>query len=295
MRGKLVCKRKRDDSGNVARYKVRYVAKGYAQIFGVDYDKTTAPTARLESFRLILHLAATLEWDLQQFDIKTAFLHGVLPPEEIAYMEQPPGFEEPGKEDWVMRLSKSIYGMKQASRIWNKTFHDTVISWGFERMKNEWCVYRRVSDTGSTIFAVHVDDILCASSSVEETTRFKNDLLSKWEISVLGPAKFALGIAIARDTPSKTIAISQSAFIDRILRRFGQSDAHPCDVPMVAGLQLSRPDPDLPVDSSVISWMARTPYRELVGSLNYLAVATRPDIAYAGSRLHATIQYPSTL
>jgi Reverse transcriptase (RNA-dependent DNA polymerase) len=104
MKGKLVCKQKRDEQGHVVRYKVRYVAKGYAQQYGIDYDKTTAPTARLESFRSILHLAATLNWDLQQIDIKTAFLHGILPEEETAYMEQPHGFEEPGKESWVMKL-----------------------------------------------------------------------------------------------------------------------------------------------------------------------------------------------
>ena len=96
MRGKLVCKRKRDDAGQIIRYKVQYVAKGYAQIFGIDYDKTTAPTVSLESFRCVLQIAATLDWELHQYDIKTAPLHGVLPPEETAYMEQPPGFEEPG-------------------------------------------------------------------------------------------------------------------------------------------------------------------------------------------------------
>jgi Reverse transcriptase (RNA-dependent DNA polymerase) len=85
------------------------------QIYSLDYDKTTAPTAHLESFRIILHIAAALDWDIYQFDIKTAFLNGVLPPDKIAYMEQPPGFKEPGKEDWVMELSKSIYGIKQAS------------------------------------------------------------------------------------------------------------------------------------------------------------------------------------
>ena len=92
------------------------------------------PTARLESFCLVLHLAASLGWDLQQLDVKMAFLHGVLPPEETAYVEQPPGFEEPGKEDWVWRLQKSIYRMKQASQIWNQTFHKTVSNWGFQRM-----------------------------------------------------------------------------------------------------------------------------------------------------------------
>jgi hypothetical protein len=105
-------------------------------------------------------------------------------------MEQPPGFEELGKEDHVMQLHKSIYGMKQVSRIWNKTFHETVTGWGFKRMKNEWCVYCHDSDTGFTIFALHVDNIIA------ETDRFKSDLKSRWGISKLGPAKFALGIAI---------------------------------------------------------------------------------------------------
>jgi hypothetical protein len=115
--GKLVCKHKRNDTGKVVHYKVRYVAKGFAQQFGIDYDKTTAPISRLESLRAISHLAAMLDWDLCQFNIKTAFLHGILPPDETMFMEQPPGFEAPGKHDWVWRLLKSIYGMKQASRV----------------------------------------------------------------------------------------------------------------------------------------------------------------------------------
>lgn len=82
---------------------MRYVAKGYTQRYGADSDKTTAPTARMESFRALMHLAASLNWDIQHIDIKTAFLHGVLPGDETAYLEHPEGFEEPGKEDWVLK------------------------------------------------------------------------------------------------------------------------------------------------------------------------------------------------
>ena len=117
LKGKLVCKCKHDDAGNIVRYKVRSVAKGYTQCFGVDYDKTTAPTAHLESFHALLHIGVSLDWDIQQYDIKTAFLHGILPPSGTMFMEQPPRFEAPSKEDWVMRLMKSIYGMKQASCV----------------------------------------------------------------------------------------------------------------------------------------------------------------------------------
>ena len=150
LKGKLVCKRKHDNTGTVTWYKVRYVAKGYAQRYSVDYDKTTAPTTCLESFRTILHIAATLGWDLHQFNIKTTFLHGILPDDETMYMEQPPDFTEPGKEDWVMKLLKSIYGMKQASQIWNKTFHAAVQSWGFVHLSCEWCIYIRRSVLGSS-------------------------------------------------------------------------------------------------------------------------------------------------
>ena len=101
LRGKLVCKRKHDDAGNVICYKVHYVAKGFAQCFGIDYDKMTAPTSRLESLRAISHLATSLDWDLCQFDIKTAFLHSVLPLDETMFMEQPPSFAAPDKHDWV--------------------------------------------------------------------------------------------------------------------------------------------------------------------------------------------------
>ena len=128
LKGKLMCKRKHNDMGKVTHYKVHYVAKGFAQIPGLDYDKTTAPTAHLESLRAIAHITASLGWELHQFDIKTAFLNSILPEDEQLYMEQPSSFEIPGKEDWVLHLMKSIYGMKQASRVWNITFNSTIVS-----------------------------------------------------------------------------------------------------------------------------------------------------------------------
>jgi hypothetical protein len=178
---------------------VHYVAKGFAQHYLVDYEKTTAPTARLKSFRALMHLAAVLNWDIQHFDIKTAFLHGVLPESETMFMEQPLEFEEPGKEDWVWHLQKSLYGMKQASRIWNITFHKTIASLGFQRLVNEWCVYCHDTSTGTTVFAIHVDNIIAVSSSTAENDSFKAQLKHHWDISDLGTAKFALGIAIAHD------------------------------------------------------------------------------------------------
>ena len=285
LKGKLVCKCKQDNTGKITRYKVRYIAKGFAQIPGLDYDKTTAPTAHLESLHVIAHIAASLNWELHQFDIKTAFLNGILLEDEQQYMEQPQGFKAPGKEDWVYHLMKSIYGMKQASHVRNITFNGTIVSWGFVHLSCKWCIYFKLSPSGTVIFSIHVDDIFAVASSCEEMEAFKALLQTKWEISDLGPAKFALGIAVTRDHPSCTISLSQTAYINRLLSRFEVSDACTTETPMITGLQLHHPDESAPILPEIHKWRLQTPYRELVGSLMYLTVATRPDIAFAVGQL----------
>jgi len=160
-----------------------------------------------------------------------------------------------------------------------------VKGWGFECLPCEWCVYQHQSATGTVIFAIYVDDFISATSSPEENEAFKAQLSLKWEISALGPAKFALGIAITCNTSLHTVTISQGALIDCIVEKFRLFDAHPVDTPMVAGLQLRRPDKSQPIDGELAAWLKRTPYRSLVGTLMYVAVGTRPDIAYAVGRL----------
>ena len=126
-------------------------------------------------------------------------------------------------------------------------------------------------------------------STSSENDAFRDLLKSKWDISELGPVKYALGISVERDHSSRTISLSQNTFIDRIINRFNQTDARPCDTPMVAGLRIQRPDKGVPVSPEIAEWRARTPYRELVGSLNYVAVATRPDISFAVGRLSTVL------
>ena len=137
-----------------------------------------------------------------------------------------------------MRLMKSIYGMKQASCIWNQTFHKAVTQWGFERIDCKWCVYWHNSSTGTTIFALHVDDIIATRSNPNETKQLRNLLKSKWEITELGKPKFALGIAISHDRNNNTISLSQATKINQLVEEYSQQDARPVDTPMVTGTQL---------------------------------------------------------
>ena len=131
LQGKPVFWIKRDEHGTPTCFKAHWVLKGYEQVEGLDYNNTHSPTARSESFRIGLHIAVTMDWEIQNFDIKTAFLHGELSHDEACWMEQPTGFEEPGKEDHVWQLMKALYGMKQAGRVWNITLNDTMLAWGF--------------------------------------------------------------------------------------------------------------------------------------------------------------------
>jgi Reverse transcriptase (RNA-dependent DNA polymerase)/GAG-pre-integrase domain len=283
-KGRPVFRLKRDADGKPIRWKVRLVFKGFEQIYGRDYTSTTSPTARMESWRILLHIAAAMNWDTQQIDVKTAFLYGLLPDDEVQYMEQPPGFEEHGTKDHVWMLQRGLYGMKQSGRIWNKTMNDAMLSWGFTRLSCESCIYYRKSNTGTIISAVHVDDFLSIASSKDENEAFKNQMKSLWTISDLGEAKHCVGIAIRRNRTNKTVHLSQKALIDKIIQQFGQQDCHPVSTPMDPGLKLHRPDKSL-LSKQDTERLTKIPYRSLVGCLIYLAVGTRPDISYAVQQL----------
>ncbi|GJS39677.1 ribonuclease H-like domain, reverse transcriptase, RNA-dependent DNA polymerase [Tanacetum coccineum] len=117
-RTQMVYKTKRDAKGKIIKYKARLVAKGYVQEQGIDFDEVFAPVARIETVRLILALAAYHGWQVHHLDVKSAFLHGEL--KEEVYVTQPEGFVQQGNSGKVYKLTKALYGLRQAPRAWNK-------------------------------------------------------------------------------------------------------------------------------------------------------------------------------
>jgi hypothetical protein len=259
---------KQNPDGTVDRLKARLVAKGFTQTYGLDYTETFSPVAKLNSIRIIISLAANLDWPLHQLDVKNAFLHGDLT--ETVYMTQPPGFESKG--ECVCHLKKSIYGLKQSPRAWFDKFSKAVVSHGMTRSQADHSVFFKKTRTGIVILVVYVDDIVITGSDKEGIQILINHLSSSFLTKDLGKLRYFLGIEVARSKAG--ISLSQRKYILDILQDTGYLGSKPVATPMELNLKLMPDEGDFVDDPDT--------YRRLVGKLIYLTI-TRPDISYAVS------------
>ena len=189
---KWVFVRKRDEHGNIIRYKGRLVAQGFSQKPGIDYsnDGTFAPVMWFESLCTLLALTAVQNWKLRQFDIKGAYLHGTL--HETIYMRQPEGFDDGSGR--VCRLIQPIYGLKQSRNIWNEEFSSTMIELGFLQLKPDYCCFIRHKNEDFTILFVWVDDILSFLLTNSRNDRIEQELKTKFEVNSIGNFNIVLEI-----------------------------------------------------------------------------------------------------
>jgi hypothetical protein len=275
---KPVFKVKLDQHGNVERFKVRFVARGFTQKKGRDYEETFAPVANLESIRVLLALAARYDLELDQMDVSTAYLNGELL--EELYLSPPEGIEIKLGHCW--RLKRSLYGLKQAGRTWNSTLDKALRGLDFTRLDAETCLYvYRASDGGICFLVVYVDDLLLAASSRALMNSIKLKLTSQFKMRDLGPASFMLGLEILRDRPRRTITLSQRKYIDSVLDRCGMSECSPLSTPMSHAVRITADDPDDNTTVHEVVWNGKTvTYPSLIGSVMYAMRGTRPDIAF---------------
>ena len=162
-------------------YKARFVAKGYSQAEGIDYDETFSPTARMTSIRILLQLAAQYDLKIDQMDVKTAFLNA--PIDCDIYIEQPEGFRSRGKngEKLVWRLKKSLYGLKQSGRNWNIVLTSFLLEQDFIQSSSDPCVFTRFTED-KTILVIWVDDIMIAANSNDAMKRRKDALCKRFKM-----------------------------------------------------------------------------------------------------------------
>ncbi|GKV38633.1 hypothetical protein SLEP1_g46522 [Rubroshorea leprosula] len=249
---KWVYKVKTRPDGKIERYKARLVARGFSQQYGIDYDETFSPVAKINTVRVLLALAASKSWKLWQMDVKNAFLHGEIDRE--IYMEQPCGFEDKRHSEYVCKLKKALYGLN---------------------------LFVKTRDNKVAIVLVYVDDLIVTGDDIGEILQTKENLSVWFQMKELGELKHFLGLEV--DRTKEGIFLCQQKYVVDLLKKFGMLECKPISTPMEMNARLcSHKGKDL---------TSATMYRQLVGSLIYL-ILSRPNISFAVGMVSRFMQNP---
>ena len=271
-------------SGDQERYKARYVARGFSQVPGIDYSETFSPTARHASIRALMQVAVQYGLTVHQMDVKTAYLNADIDCD--LFVEQPKGFEKTNEkgEKLVWKLKKSLYGLKQSGRNWNQMLSKKLIENGFKQSISDSCLYTKIIGNEIVILLLWVDDIIIAASSDDEMESTKSMLSENFKMKDMGQLNWFLGSEFKFSDDS--ISINQKRYCEKILSRFGLENCKPRSIPCDQSVvNMSNCDSDLLEDPTV--------YREIVGSLIYLMIFTRPDLCYVVTKLSQYMSKPT--
>lgn len=268
-------------NGTFRRPKSRLVAKGYTQQYGRDYTSTFSPVIKSTMIRIVLDTAVSRVWPILQLDVNNAFLQGTLA--EEVYMEQPPGFLDPDHPDYVCRLRKAIYGLKQAPHAWYVELKTFLLTLGFKNSLADESLFIMHKDNKQTVYLlVYVDDILVTGSSKDLINTILVKLADRFSVKDPEDLNYFLGIEAHRT--NRGLHLSQRKYILDLLHKYNMIDAKPVATPMAASPKLTL--------NGGHSLSDPTPYRQLIGSLQYLQF-TRLDIAFAVNRLSQFMHHPT--
>ena len=208
---------KTDEEGNVICNNARLVAQGYSQMEGVDYHEKFASVACMESIKILLALACHLKFKLYQMAVKTAFLNGFL--KEDVYVAQPKGFIDPHFLDHVLYLKNTLYGLKEAPRVWYNQPTQYLVSHEFTRGKVDQTLFIKRKDGELIVAQVYVDDIIFGSTKDELAYSFSKLMQAEFEMSMIGELTHFLGLQIHQQESG--IFLSQSKYAKNLVKKFG--------------------------------------------------------------------------
>ena len=274
------------DSGPKARLVVLGNTESEDSKSSVETYASTPPSAAV---RLLLSLAAQSGDYVEVCDVAQAFIQAHdLPEGYDLYVIPPVGVDEDPLYCW--KLIKPLYGLAASPRMWADTLRSWLLSTGWTPVAFEDTLYHFASGTTRLLLCFHVDDILFSSNDQAAREEFKRKLLSRFDAKALGPVSTFLGVDVARNHAKGTISLSQTALIQGLLARHGMSDCNPTKTPLSPGCKLvaaDRPDHPDPI-------LCRQ-YRDICGSLSYLALWTRPDLAFTAQALACHMSNPGPI
>ncbi|UYV83036.1 hypothetical protein LAZ67_22001876 [Cordylochernes scorpioides] len=281
VKSKWVFKISKDQENENKTYKARLVAMGYNQIPGRDYNESFSPVIKNATLRTILSMAATKDSVIKLFDVKAAYLNGNI--ENTIFIEQPAGFVQDRNK--VCKLNKSIYGLPQSGRSWYEKFSQVLHDCGLEKLKSDPCVFKWKNEDKYFYVGIYVDDFITVSDSEDTSNRFINKLRHHLEIKDVTCKGMFLGIKIIQD--KEGISLQQSHYVQQILQKYGMENCKEVPTPGSKEINLDNHIEDDNCDQHT--------YQEALGMLMFLAVNTRPDIAYITSKLSQYSRQPKQM
>jgi hypothetical protein len=262
-------------TGQLAAFKARWVAKGFAQIEGLDYNEVTSAVVHKDTIRVFLALVNYLDLECDQVDIVAAFLNGVI--KETIYMEPPEGSGI--GSDKVVRLKKSLYGLKQSPRCFNEALDAWLRLERFIPSGADPCLYIYHHGGVLLMLVVHVDDQLIASNDRSALDSFKSRLNAKFECKDQGPVNYFLGFNVIRDRSARKLYISQEHYLDGMLKRFNMGDCSASRIPLPTAFK------PVPASDEEFEEAKHLNFPQMAGSILYAATISRPDLSYPASLL----------
>lgn len=315
IQGRWVYRTKSNANGQIVKYKSRWVVRGFQQEEGYNFTDTFACVVKPMSYKILFSIAAAHDLEIEQMDVKTAFLNS--PIHEDIYVEQPHGFEVANLDEerqlkdeicdtqsipqpstsssastvtssivfpkrqrssaqLVCKLEKALYGLKQAPRAWYETLSAFLSKCNLVPLLSDYAVF--VNNDRTIFLAVYVDDILIFGKNQKTIHTLKSLLKRKFEMTDMGPAHMYLGMQITRNRQANTIYLDQKKYLLTVLDRFDMSNCNAVSTPMETGLKLEK-------RKDIASASERQRYQQIIGCLEYAAIATRPDLTFAVHRL----------
>ena len=273
---KWVYKKKRDEVGNITKYKARLVARGFQQFNAYNNGDIYSPVAKLPSIRIFLALCNNFNYKVHQLDVCSAFLNGDI--DDEVYILLPKGFKE--NEGKFAKLRKSLYGLKSSPKNWYKKFHELMISLNFERSPNEYCIYIKICKLCKIYILIYVDDLLIGGSDENEICKIKNILNQNFKMKDLGGIKNFLGMLITQNLSENKITINQTLFVKNILKNFNMENSKPCNTPMEVNFKHDTLKREKSENQEI-----ENKCRRAIGVLMYAMLCSRPDLCIAISIL----------
>eukprot|EP00894_Picocystis_sp_ML_P005030 jgi/Pico_ML_1/55547/g1218.t1 len=256
-----VFKVKTDGDGQVERYKARLCVRGFEQRAGVDFHEVFAPTSGKVAQRAFLTYAALVNYEVQQVDIKTAFLNAEL--NEEIYLEIPEGLRDDRQlnqePNLVLKLEKSLYGLKQAPRMWYQHLTNTLKKeLGFQCNSVDDTILKcKHQKTGKEcLILVYVDDLLVAAQDLNTTQAVIDTICRHYDARDLGAASFFCGMKINRDRNKKLIYLSEPEKIQKLIKQFNMEDCKTKKIPLDVVLTSEKDDEDVVPENQAVSVLA---------------------------------------